>query len=314
MGTPDFAVAVLDSLLDAGHDVEAVFTQPDRPKGRGYEPSKPPVKIEAERHNIAVFQPETLKDDTVYQAVNRMRPDVIVVAAYGKILPENLLKLPRYGCINLHASLLPRYRGAAPVQNAIIRGERISGVTAMQMDKGLDTGDMLFKAVTEIGCNENAGELTGRLASLAAGLIVDTLQAVSASRLCAVSQDHSLSTYAPMITREQCLIDWNAAALEIHNLIRGVYPYLTAIARCGGTDYKVHASAVIEDSVHAQPGQVLEAGQRLIVACGGNTALEILRIQTPGKKVLPARDFLKGSRMTTGTRFDSRAEKNQGGC
>ena len=139
MGTPDFAVAALVSLLDAGHEVAAVFTQPDRPKGRGYEPAKPPVKIEADNQGITVFQPETLKDDTVYQDLSSIRPDVIIVAAYGKILPERILSLPHYGCINLHASLLPRYRGAAPVQNAIIRGERISGVTAMQMDKGLDT-------------------------------------------------------------------------------------------------------------------------------------------------------------------------------
>lgn len=304
MGTPDFAVAALVSLLDAGHEVAAVFTQPDRPKGRGYEPAKPPVKIEADNQGITVFQPETLKDDTVYQDLSSIRPDVIIVAAYGKILPERILSLPHYGCINLHASLLPRYRGAAPVQNAIIRGERISGVTAMQMDKGLDTGAMLFKAVTEIGPDETAGELTGRLSSLAADLIIDTLRAVNENSICAVAQKDALATYAPMITKQQCIVDWSAPARAVHNLVRGVYPFLTAASRCGGIDYKIHSSALIEGAADAQPGEVLEAGRRLVVACGDNTALEILRIQTPGKKAMHADEFLKGSRIKPGSRFD----------
>lgn len=314
MGTPDFAVAVLASLLDAGHDVAAVFTQPDRPKGRGYEPAKPPVKIEAESREIAVFQPETLKDDTVYSTLLQIQPDVIVVAAYGKILPERILTLPLYGCINLHASLLPRYRGAAPVQNALMRGERISGVTAMQMDKGLDTGAMLFKAVTEIGGGETAGELTGRLASLAAGLIIDTLQAVSDKTVCAVAQNNSLATYAPMITKEDCVIDWKKSAVEIHNLIRGVYPYMTAVSKCGDVIYKIHESSLVDDTGPVQPGEVRQATQRLIVACGANTSLEILRIQAPGKKAMPAAEFLKGSRVTAGSRFELPPEHAARGC
>lgn len=314
MGTPDFAVAVLDSLLDAGHEVAAVCTQPDRPKGRGYEPAKPPVKIEAERRAVAVLQPDTLKDDGVCNALLSIQPDVIVVAAYGKILPERLLRLPRYGCINLHASLLPRYRGAAPVQNAIIRGEHISGVTAMQMDKGLDTGGMLLKAVTEIGGDETAGELTGRLSKLAAGLIIDTLRAVGDESICSVNQDDSLATYAPMITRQQCIVNWAVPAREIHNLIRGVYPFMTAVTVCGGVSYKIHASALIDGTAPAQPGEVLEAGQRLVVACGAHTALEILCIQTPGKKAMPAGEFLRGSKIAAGSRFDIPPEHTAGGC
>ena len=228
MGTPDFAVPCLQSLLDAGHEVCAVFTQPDKPKGRGYAMTPPPVKVLALAHNLPVYQPTTLRTQEAAQQIREMQPECIVVVAYGKILPKEILEIPPYGCINVHASLLPKYRGAAPIQWSVLNGDAETGVTTMYMAEGLDTGDMLLKARTAIGPEETAGELHDRLAKMGAELIVETLRAVAEGTIQRIPQGDAETCYASMLTKELGKIDWNRPARELHNLVRGLSPWPVA--------------------------------------------------------------------------------------
>lgn len=303
MGTPDFSVPCLQALIDDGHDVCAVFTQPDKPKGRHGVLSAPPVKELALKYDIPVYQPDSLKNDEIKSSFASLGADLAIVVAYGKILPEEFLNAPKYGCINMHASLLPKLRGAAPIQWSIINGEKRSGVTAMQMDKGLDTGDILLSESVEIRDDETAQELHDELSVLGAQVMRKTLLMLQRGELSPVRQDDSQSTYAPILTKELSAIDWQKSALQIHNQIRGLYPWPGASAVLNGKTLKIH-SAKLLGKTQGEPGEVVFNDHRLCVACGDGNAVELLVIQAPGKKAMPVTDYLRGNPVVLGTIFE----------
>lgn len=303
MGTPDFSVPCLQALIDDGHDVCAVFTQPDKPKGRHGVLSAPPVKELALKYDIPVYQPDSLKNDEIKSFFASLGADLAIVVAYGKILPEEFLNAPKYGCINMHASLLPKLRGAAPIQWSIINGEKRSGVTAMQMDKGLDTGDILLSESVEIRDDETAQELHDELSVLGAQVMRKTLLMLQKGGLSPIRQDDSQSTYAPILTKELSAIDWQKSALQIHNQIRGLYPWPGASAVLNGKTLKIH-SAKLLGKTQGEPGEVVFNDHRLCVACGDGNAVELLVIQAPGKKAMPVTDYLRGNPVVLGTIFE----------
>lgn len=293
MGTPDFAVPSLLALLDAGHDVAAVFTQPDKPQGRRMTLTPPPVKQAAEEKGIPVFQPKTLKSPEEISRISGMNPDAIVVAAYGKILPKAVLDIPKFGCINVHASLLPKYRGAAPIQAAILNGDAETGVTTMLMAEACDTGDILFEQATPIGPEENTPGLTKRLADLGAGLLVNTLKAVEDGSAVPQKQDDAKSNYVSLITKKMSPVDWNRPAQEIHNQIRALDPWPAASAELEGHRLKIYRSRPAGEE-YGEPGLVVPGSDKFIVCCGGGSALELLEVQTEGGKKMSGSDFLRG--------------------
>lgn len=300
MGTPEFAAPAIDTLIDAGHEIAAVFSQPDKPKGRGYTMTPPPVKVKAMEHGIPVYQPASMRDGEALKIFNEIKPDVGVVIAYGKILPQDILDAPKYGCINVHASLLPKYRGAAPIQWSVIDGEPKTGVTTMQMDAGLDTGDMLMKCETTILPDETAGELHDRLSAMGAELIVRTLDALAKGELKPEKQDDSLSCYAKMLTKELCAVDWSRSAKEIHDQIRGLSPWPVATAVLEGKKFKLHRSAISElDVPEAKCGEIISL-EPLTVKCGSG-AIKLLEIQAEGKKRMFSEDYLRGHKIDLGT-------------
>lgn len=310
MGTPDFAVKPLEAIIESGENVMAVFTQPDKPKGRGFKLLPTPVKQSALSHNIPVYQPLSLKKgDDAAEAEKIMRelaPDLIVVAAYGKILPKTILDLPKYGCINIHASLLPKYRGAAPIQRVILNGETETGVTAMQMAEGLDTGDMLMKISTPIGENETASELFERLSELGAKLIVDTIKAVKSRSITPVKQDDSLSSYAEMIDKSMCFTDFSLTAAEVHNHIRGLSSSPCAVAYLNGKRIKIYHSELVKN-VGGQPGEIVNVND-FTVSCGDGNGVKLAEIQGEGGKRMKAADFLRGNKIEKGTFLKSSPE------
>lgn len=299
MGTPDFAVPTLEALARAGHDAAAVFTQPDKPNGRKMKLLPSPVKKCAIQHGITVYQPQSLRrgEDAV-QALSTLReiaPDVIVVAAYGQILPKEILELPRYGCINVHASLLPKYRGAAPIQHCILGGEQETGVTIMQMAEGLDTGDMLLKGAIPIGENETASELHDRLAALGAELAVQALEGLANGTLTPEKQDDAQSCYASMIRKEMSALDFNRPAAELHRVIRA----LTGFTTLDGKRLKVYRSAVCPGTGTAEPGRITDP-TAFTVQCGDGTLLTFTEVQLEGSKRMQTVDFLRGKTLTKG--------------
>ena len=300
MGTPDFAVPTLKALISSEHTVEAVFTQPDKAVGRKQIITPPPVKTVALENNIPVFQPTTLRDDAVGEQISLLAPDVIVVVAYGKILPEAILNIPKYGCVNGHASLLPRHRGASPIQWSIVCGDKKTGITTMLMEKGLDTGDMLLKAETEIGENETGEELHDRLSEMGASLMLDTLKALVEGSVTPQKQDDSLSTYAPIITREMGYIDFTKSAAEIHNLVRGFYSWPAAYFMLDGKRVKVLSSRLAEKTT-AAAGTIIKSDNSLVVACGDGYSVQLTEIQPEGSKRMAASDYLKGHSIEKGT-------------
>lgn len=300
MGTPDFAVLPLDAIIKAGYNVTGVFTQPDKPKGRGYTLTPPPVKVRALESEIPVFQPNSMKDAEALKILTELNPDVIVVVAYGKLLPKDILDLPKYGCVNVHASLLPKYRGAGPIQWCVLDGEEETGVTTMKMAEGLDTGDMLLKSSTKIGENETAGELHDRLSQMGADLIVETLTALENNTVVPQKQDDSLSNYAPMLTKELCKIDWSKPAQEIHNQVRGLNPWPVATAVVNGKRVKIFSTTLSEKNGEA--GKVL-CEKPLTVGCG-NGSVVINELQLEGKKRMKSDDFVRGYRINTDTVFE----------
>lgn len=300
MGTPDFAVPCLEALIKSGYDVCGVFTQPDKPKGRGYALAPPPVKVTALENNIPVYQPTTLKDGEALTILNELSPDCIVVVAYGKILPKDILDLPRYGCINVHASLLPKYRGAAPIQWSVINGETETGVTTMYMDVGLDTGDMIMKKSCEIGENETAGQLHDKLSSLGAQLIVDTVKALENGSATREKQDDSQSCYSPMLDKSLCRIDWNQTAQQVHNKVRGLSPWPVAVASINGKKVKIHQTVKCADS--GTPGEIISLSP-LTVACGCGSVI-INELQLEGKKRMDSGSFLNGHKLSIGDKFE----------
>ncbi|QNK41352.1 methionyl-tRNA formyltransferase [Caproicibacter fermentans] len=292
MGTPEFAVPSLSALIGAGHEIAAVFTRKDKPVGRKQILQAPPVKVLAVENGIEVFQPDTLRGEETQTAIARLRPDVIVVAAYGKLLPKNILELPRLGCVNVHASLLPKYRGAAPIQQAVLDGETVTGVTTMQMAEGLDTGDILMKDRTEIGPDETSGELTARLAEIGARLIVRTLDALEKGGIAPVAQNDRESSYAGMLSKELSPVDWSRPADRIHNQVRGLSPWPGASTLFEGKKLKLHKTRAAGKS-SGVPGQILP-GAELKAVCGGGTVLELLEVQPEGGKRMKGSDFLRG--------------------
>jgi len=301
MGTPDFACPSLAGLIDAGCNLVGVFTQPDRPSGRGRKLTPPPVKVLAEQRQIPVFQPEKLRRPEAVEQLRNLAPDLVVVVAYGQILPKVVLDMPRFGCINVHASLLPKYRGAAPINKAIIDGETVTGVTTMYMDEGLDTGDMLIRKSLDIGPDETAGELHDRLAPLGAEAMRETLQRLCAGTLERVPQNDAESSYASMMKKEDGRIDWSRPARQVHNLVRGLDPWPSAYTTLDGLTLKIAATSVAAGT--GEPGTVLQASaDGVLVACG-EQALLVGRLQLPGKKRLAAADFLRGHDLPPGTRL-----------
>lgn len=299
MGTPDFALATFGGLIEAGLDLVGVYTQPDRPKGRGKKLAAPPVKELALQHDIPVFQPRRLRDEQAVAELATLEPDLIVVVAYGQILPQSVLDLPKYGCINVHASLLPRHRGAAPINKVIIDGDEVAGVTTMMMDIGLDTGDMLVKRSLSIFPQETAGQLHDRLALLGCEAMAETLARLCAGTLNREVQDDSLSTYASMMKKEDGCVDWTQDATTIHNLVRGLDPWPAAYTTLDGQTLKIADTTPCEGE--GQPGTILRAdGDGVIVACGQG-ALKVNGLQLPGKKRLSAADFVRGRKLAIGT-------------
>jgi methionyl-tRNA formyltransferase len=295
LGTPAFAVPTLEAIARAGHDVPLVVTQPDRPKGRGQTAAAPPVKEAALRLGIEVYQPERVRRPEAVERLGSIGADAMVVVGYGQIIPQNVIDLAPLGIINVHASLLPKYRGAGPIQWAIVNGETRTGVTTMRIDAGLDTGDMLLKRETEIGPEENAGELGRRLAVMGADLLVETLARIR--DIVPEKQDNSQATYAPLLKKEDGAIDWSQPAAAIHNRVRGLQPWPGAYTTFRGHALHIWRAALAAPGSGGQrPGKI--AGLRpLVVACGSG-ALELLEVQLEGRKRMPAADFANGQRLT----------------
>ena len=301
MGTPDFAVPSLEALVAAGHDVCGVFTQPDKPKNRGMKLLPTPVKVCAQVHDIPVFQPVTLRDGTALAQIQELAPELIVVAAYGRILPDDILAAPPRGCINVHSSLLPKYRGAAPINWAVLNGDSETGVTIMHMAHDLDAGDIIDQAATPIGPEETAAELYGRLASLGAELLVKVVAEIAAGTAARTPQDHGKATLAPMLSRELSPMDFTRPARELHNQVRGLIPWPAAVTELGGSRCKVFSTSVLDAHTDAAPGAILAAGKEGIqLACGGGTVLRIDELQADGGKRMKAADYLRGHPIPVG--------------
>lgn len=294
-GTPGFAVPALRALVESGRKVVGVFTQPDRPKNRGMKLSPTPVKEYALTKNIPVYQPVTLRDGQALSLVRQLDPQLIVVAAYGKILPVDILQLPALGCVNIHASLLPKYRGAAPINWAILNGESRTGVTLMYMAEGLDTGDMLAKAETDIPLEEDAAALLERLAGMGAQLLLDTLPALEQGRVTAVPQDDSQSCYAPMLSKQLSPICWERTARQIHDQVRGLAPWPSAVTDLDGVRCKIWKTALTDQTTGKAAGSIVQADKGgLKIACGDGRVLDVLEVQPDGKKRMTAAAFLAG--------------------
>lgn len=297
LGTPMFAVPTIEAVVAAGHRVLAVYTQPDRPKGRGGQLAISPVKEAALRLGLTVEQPERVRRPEIVEQLRAMNPEAMVIVGYGQIIPQSIIDIPPRGIINVHASLLPKYRGAAPIQWAIANGETRTGVTTMRIDAGLDTGDMLLKWETEIGAEENALELGPRLARAGADLLVETLARLEAGAITPEKQDNSLATLAPILKKEDGLIDWNWPAEKIFNRTRGFLPWPGVYSHFRGQMFHVWRSRVSNESICGEPGRMLAAKKRMLVCCGGATALEPLEVQIEGRKKMPVEAFLNGQRL-----------------
>ncbi len=290
MGTPDFAVPCLEALISAGHEIAAVFTQPDKPRGRKQELTPPEVKACALDHGLTVYQPNTLKSGEAFDIISRISPDCIVVAAYGKILPKNILDLPKYGCINVHGSLLPKYRGAAPIQWSVINGDKATGITIMHMGEGLDTGDILYVKSIPIGIYDTAESMFEKLSELGGEMIVEALDKLERGELTPVKQDDSLSSYAPMLDKSVSTIDWNKTAVEVHNLVRGLYSWPIAQTTLHGKKLKIYRTSVSEKS--GQPGTIIDLNP-FTIACNEGSVI-IHELQLEGKKRMDSKSFLIG--------------------
>ena len=300
MGTPDFAVPCLQRLLEDGHEVPAVFTQPDKPVGRHAVLTPPPVKQLALSHGIPVYQPTKMRDGTVAALLRELAPDCLVVVAYGRILPQEILDVPPRGCVNIHGSLLPRYRGAAPIQWSVIRGETVTGVTSMFMDAGMDTGDIIDTLTTPIGENETAGELFERLAPLGAQLLSTTLAAIADGTVTRRPQNDAEATMAPMLEKAMGRLALTRPAQELHNQVRGMNPWPGAFCTAGGKTLKIHETRVAAGS--GAPGTLLCADP-VTVACGEG-ALQLVTVQPEGKPRMAAEAWLRGARLPQGARLE----------
>ena len=290
MGTPDFSVPCLNSLIDAGHEVLAVFTQPDKPRGRKQELTPPEVKVCALQRGLTVYQPKTLRDGEAMKIISALHPDCIVVVAYGKILPKEILDYPKHGCINIHASLLPKYRGSAPIQWSVINGENETGVTIMQMDEGIDTGDMLYQKAIPIMIDETSESMFDKLSVLGGEMIFEALDMIEQGGLTAIKQNDELSSHAPMLDKSISEIDWSKSAAEVHNLVRGLYSWPIAQTSLHGKKLKIYRTSLGRGN--GEPGSVLNTAP-MTIACGEG-AVVIEELQLEGKKRMDAKAFLIG--------------------
>lgn len=303
MGTPDFSVGTLEALIEAGHEVALVVTQPDKPKGRGGKMQYTPVKEVAVAHNIPVYQPKRIREPECIEELRKYNADIMVVIAFGQILPKEILEMTPYGCVNVHASLLPSYRGAAPIQWAVINGEKVSGVTTMQMNEGLDTGDMLLKVEIPLDEKETGGSLHDKLAEAGARLCVETLDALKAGTVTPEKQGDSPTAYAKMLDKHMGKIDWKMSAKEIERLIRGLNPWPSAYTRWNENDkgMKIWEAGVAEGQTDKAAGTVVEVAKDGFFVQTGDGLLKITALQIPGKKRMDAAAFLRGYQMETGT-------------
>jgi methionyl-tRNA formyltransferase len=303
-GTPMFAVPSLERLATAGFEIQLVVTQPDRPQGRGMTLTAPPVKQSALKLGLPVIQPEKIRKNEEFQAqLKSLQPDAIIVVAYGRIIPPWMLELPRYGNINVHASLLPKYRGAAPVQWAIAQGDTTSGVTTMLLNEGLDTGDILLQKEIAIRPEDTAVTYAPRLAEMGADMIVETLRGLEDKTISPVPQDHAQATLAPILKKEDGQVDFTRAATEIHNRLRGFQPWPGAFTQFRGKSLKL-ISANVEDALsNLEPGELRIGDERLFVGCGQRTVLQLLQVQPEGKKIMAAREFINGYHPAAGERL-----------
>ena len=301
MGTPDFALFTLKALVEAGEQIVGVVTQPDKPKGRGYALQAPPVKVYAEEQGLPVYQPLTFKDGAFEEELKALAPDLIVVVAYGKILPKYVLEFPKHGCVNVHGSLLPAYRGAAPMQRAIMDGHRETGVTTMQMAEGLDTGDMLIVHRVPIGENDNFEDIHDALGAAGAAALLETVAAIRAGTLVATKQDDSKATYAAKILKEDCLLDFSKNAQTVHDIARGLSPIPLSFTHTpDGKLLKVIETRISKAKTDATPGTVIALDDCVTVACGEGTAIEIHRLLPEGKGRMAAADYIRGRRIAIG--------------
>ncbi|HBE15833.1 MAG TPA: methionyl-tRNA formyltransferase [Ruminococcaceae bacterium] len=290
MGTPDFAVPCLEQLIKAGHEIAAVFTQPDKPRGRKQTLTPPEVKVCAMEHGLTVYQPKTLRDGEALDIIKAISPACIVVAAYGKILPKEILDLPQYGCINVHGSLLPKYRGSAPIQWSVINGDKETGVTIMQMAEGVDTGDMLYQKAIPINIDDTAESMFNKLSELGGEMIVEALDKLEKGELTAIRQDEALATHAPMLNKSISEIDWHKPALDVHNLVRGLYSWPIAQTTFNGKKLKIYRTTLGKGNGEA--GSII-ATDPLTIACSeGSVVIEELQLE--GKKRMDAKTFLIG--------------------
>mgnify|MGYP001137155602 FL=1 len=300
MGTPDFAVPCLEKLIKSENcNVLAVFTQPDKKVGRKQLLTPPPVKVLAVQHNIPVYQPVTLKNEDAFETIRKLNPDLLVVVAYGKILPKPILDYPKFGCINVHASLLPKYRGAAPIQWAVLNGDKKTGVCVQQMDIGIDTGDILFTEETDIGINETSEELFERLSVIGADALIKTMDLIIKGQTNPVPQPDGDFGYASMIDKSMSNIDWSKSAFEVHNQIRGLQSWPCASTVINGKNVKVHKS-VLSSEKGNEAGKVVNNKNVVTVSCGDGNCIDILELQPDGKKRMDAKSFLAGNKIETG--------------
>jgi methionyl-tRNA formyltransferase len=294
MGTPDFSVGTLEAIIEAGHEVVLAVTQPDKPKGRGNAMQFPPVKECALAHGIEVFQPKKIREESNVEYLRQFAPDIIIVVAFGQILTKDILDLPKYGCINVHASLLPKYRGAAPIQWAVINGDAVTGVTTMCMDTGIDTGDMIAKREVRIAEDETGGSLFDKLAVVGAELCVETMEMLEQGTAEFTPQNDGESTHVGMIRKEMGNIDWNRPAVEIERLIRGLNPWPSAYTHLDDRTFKIWRAKVVEGDAAQSPGCVIQVGKKELTVQTGEGALSLLEVQLAGKKRMDAGSFLRG--------------------
>ena len=307
MGTPEYAVPSLEALIKRGHEIVTVVTQPDKPRGRGNKVSFSPVKQAALEHGINVYQPAKIRDDESVAYLKTLKCDLMVTAAFGQIISDDVLAIPMHGCINVHASLLPAYRGAAPIQWAIVNGEKQTGVTTMMTDSGIDTGDILMKKVVEILPDETADELYMRLAEAGAELLIETVDSLEEGTLVRVKQEEASSSYYPMIRKDAARIDWTKSAAEIKNLVRGMYSWPIAFTYLNGEVVKLLSVSVADEMTEATAGTIIcaDAKSGLKVACGGGSVIEVERLLMPSGKPMAAKEYLRGKTLPVGGRFDT---------
>lgn len=302
MGTPDFAAASLRALLRENFEIVGVFTQPDKPKGRGMEMAFSPVKELALEAGLPVFQPDKMRDGTALSIMRELKPDILAVVAYGRILPDEMLALPKYGAVNVHGSLLPKYRGAAPIQWAVLNGDEITGVSTMYLAHDMDTGDIIYSEETSIGEFETSGELFDRLMGMGAELLVKTLRDIEAGKAPRTRQDETKASYVSMLDKSLCPIDWNKKPRAIVKQICGLQPWPVATMKLNGVDYKVFSAAYTDHRTELEPGALVAAGPAGIeIACAAGETLLITELQAPGKKRMAAADFLRGHPMKAQT-------------